>query len=313
MKAGVPDSFRALSPSRLRALMTVTEAGTFAAAGRRLGISHAAVSQQIREMEAEHGISLFDRVAGTLRPTPICNELAEIGHRIMAAEQEAARVLDRRDAQGKPRLRIGLGNSMPGIAIAGLLLARRPELSVQVESGSHQAILGAVLRRDVEVAVLPDVPPDPRFRRTPVLTQEVVAIVAVNGPWAGRGTVTLAELATAPLVFRSRGSSTQRAVDRAFRASGLAPAPVLTADTRDAVYEAVATGIGVGFMWRQGTLRTDTVRRLAIQDLGATSDEVVFSLADERNEMVDQFFAAAADYARSEAAALAMAHRAVRP
>ena len=248
MKAGVPDCFRALSPSRLRALMTVTETGTFAAAGRRLGISHVAVSQQIREMEAEHGISLFDRVAGTLRPTPICNELAEIGHRIMAAEQEAARVLDRRDAQGKPRLRIGLGNSMPGIAIAGLLLARRPNLSVQVESGSHQAILSAVLRRDVEVAVLPDVPPDPRFRRTPVLTQEVVAIVAVDGPWAGRGTVTLAELAAAPLVFRTRGSSTQRAVDRAFRASGLAPAPVLTADTRDAVYEAVATGIGVGFM-----------------------------------------------------------------
>lgn len=302
MKARIPDSFRAISPSRLRALLTVTEAGTFAAAGRRLGISHVAISQQIREMEAEHGISLFDRVAGTLRPTPICNELAEIGHRIMAAEQEAARVLDRRDAQGKPRLRIGLGNSMPGIAIAGLLLARRPTLSVQVESGSHQAILGAVLRRDVEVAVLPDVPPDPRFRRTPVLTQEVVAIVAVDGPWAGRRTVTLAELAAAPLVFRTRGSSTQRAVDRAFRTCGLAPAPVLTADTRDAVYEAVATGIGVGFMWRQGTLRTDTVRRLAIQDLSATSDEVVFSLADERNEMVDQFFAAAADYARAEAA-----------
>ena len=309
MKAGVADNFRAMSPSRLRALMTVIETGTFAAAGRRLGISHVAVSQQIREMEADHGISLFDRVAGTLRPTPICNELAEIGHRIMAAEQEAARVLDRRDAQGKPRLRIGLGNSMPGIAIAGLLLARRPNLSVQVESGSHQAILGAVLRRDVEVAVLPDVPPDPRFRRTPVQTQEVVAIVAVDGPWAGRGTVTLAELAAAPLVFRSRGSSTQRAVDRAFRALGLAPAPVLTADTRDAVYEAVATGIGVGFMWRQGTLRTDTVRRLAIQDLSATSDEVVFSLADERNEMVDQFFAAAADYARAEAAARQAARR----
>ena len=309
MKAGVADNFRAMSPSRLRALMTVIETGTFAAAGRRLDISHVAVSQQIREMEADHGISLFDRVAGTLRPTPICNELAEIGHRIMAAEQEAARVLDRRDAQGKPRLRIGLGNSMPGIAIAGLLLARRPNLSVQVESGSHQAILGAVLRRDVEVAVLPDVPPDPRFRRTPVQTQEVVAIVAVDGRWAGRGTVTLAELAAAPLVFRSRGSSTQRAVDRAFRALGLAPAPVLTVDTRDAVYEAVATGIGVGFMWRQGTLRTDTVRRLAIQDLSATSDEVVFSLADERNEMVDQFFAAATDYARAEAAARQAARR----
>jgi DNA-binding transcriptional LysR family regulator len=190
---------------------------------------------------------------------------------------------------------------MPGIAIAGRLLATRPELSISIESGSHQDILSAVLRRDVEVAVLPDLPPDPRFRRVPVLTQEVVAIVALDGPWQRQASVTLAELAGSPLVFRSRGSSTQKVVDRAFRRAGLAPEPRLTADTRDAVYEAVAAGIGAGFMWRHGTQRTDTVRRLPIIDLSAPSDEVAFALADERNQMVDLFLALSADHARAVA------------
>jgi LysR family transcriptional regulator, low CO2-responsive transcriptional regulator len=299
MKAPLADPLRALSPARLRAILTVAELGSFSAAGRRLGVSHAAVSQQIREMEAAHGIRLFDRADGVLRPTPVCQELAEIGQRILAAEQDAARVLDRRDSHGKPRLRLGLGNSMPGIAIAARMLAMHPGLSISVETGSHQDILAAVLRRDVEVAVLPDVPADPRFRRASVVTQEVVAIVATQGPWQGRDAVTLADLAAGPMVFRSRGSSTQKVVDRAFRRAGLAPEPRLTADTRDAVYEAVAAGIGTGFMWRHGTQRTDMVRRLPIADLTAPSDEVAFALADERNQMVDLFLTLAADHART--------------
>lgn len=297
MKATPTDPHRTLTPARLRAVLTVAEEGSFSAAGRHLGISHTAVSQQIREMEAAHGIRLFERINGALRATPVCRELVEIGQRILSAELDAARVLDRRDSHGKPRLRLGLGNSMPGIAIAGRLLATLPKLSISIETGSHQDILSAVLRRDVEVAVLPDLPPDPRFRRVPVLTQEVVAIVALAGSWQGQASVTLAELAESPLVFRLRGSSAQKVVDRAFRRVGLAPKPRLTADTRDAVYEAVAVGIGAGFMWRHGTQRTDMVRRLPISDLSVSSQEVAFALADERNQVVDLFLAMAEDFA----------------
>jgi DNA-binding transcriptional LysR family regulator len=299
MKPPLANAARLLTRARIRAIAAVSDVGSFAAAGRQLGVSHSAVSQQIREMEKTCGIRLFDRTGGVLQPTPICQELTDIGQRILDAEREAGRILDRRDAQGKPRLRLGLGNSMPGIAIARALLEMHPGLSIAIQSGSHHDIMAAVLRRDVEVAVLPDVPPDPRFRRAAVLTQEVVAIVATEGPWQGHHELTLAELASGSLIFRSRGSSTQKVVDRAFRRAGLAPEPRLTADTRDAVYEAVALGIGAGFMWRHGTFRTDTVRRLTVPDFSASTQEVVFALADEKNEMVDLFFSAAADYASS--------------
>ncbi len=62
MKAVPAEPPRTLTPARLRAVLTVAEEGSFSAAGRRLGISHSAVSQQIREMEAAHGIRLFDRI-----------------------------------------------------------------------------------------------------------------------------------------------------------------------------------------------------------------------------------------------------------
>ncbi|HEY9019253.1 MAG TPA: LysR family transcriptional regulator, partial [Paracoccaceae bacterium] len=244
MKVEIADPRRLLSRARLRALTAVGEEGSYAAAARLLGLSHTAISQQIREMEAEHGMRLFERHHGHLRPTPICVELTEIGQRILEAEKDAARILERRDETGMQRLRVGLGNAMPGIAIAGQMLAQHKAISISVESGSHQDVLGAVLRREVDVAVLPDIPVDRRFRRLPVVSQEVVAIVGAQLAYSSRRLITLSDLANEPLIFRSRGSSTQKVIDRAFRVAGLTPVPRLIADTRDAVYEAVTLGIG---------------------------------------------------------------------
>ncbi|WP_323781776.1 LysR family transcriptional regulator [Thalassovita sp.] len=303
MKASVSETVSGLSLSRLRALTAVAEEGSYSAAARRIGISHSAVAQQIRDLERAYDIHLFDRLRGVLLPTPACLELCDIASRMLQAQRDAERVLARRGPSGKHRLRVGLGNSMPGIAIIGRMLDLHPTLTVSVESGSHQDIMAAVSRREVDVAVLPNLPVDSRFRRFPVLSQEVVAIVSPDNTMAGKKEVTLDHLAARPLVFRSPGSSTQKVVDRGFRQAGLTPEPRLTADTRDAVYEAVALGIGVGFMWRFGTYRSDTVRRIRVPEFRSTVDEVVFALADDRNALTDLFFNVAGQF-RPETAIL---------
>lgn len=53
---------------------------------------------------------------------------------------------------------------------------------------------------------------------------------------------------------------------------------------------AVTLGIGIGVMWRYGTMRTDTVKRLEIPNLGPAVEEVVFAFKEERNPLVDLFF-----------------------
>lgn len=291
-----PEPVHTLTLARLRALTAVAEEGTFSAAARCLGVSHSSVAQQVREVEQAHMVHLFDRQGGILQATPLCLELCDIGHRMQAAERDAALILGRRTARGAHRLRVGLGNAMPGIAIIGQFLAQHAGVSVTVQTGSHQHILAALLRREVDVAVLPDLPADARFRRAAVVRQEVVAIVGAQSPLVDLVSVTLARLAQEPLIYRTQGSSTQKIIDRALRQAGLSPQPRLVADTRDAVYEAVAVGIGIGFMWRYGTHRTDAVRRLPISDLNFTAEEVVFAMADEKNDLLDMFFHAAGTF-----------------
>ncbi len=279
-----------VSIARLKALNAVAQYGSYSAAARALGVAQPSVSQHIHDTEREYGVRLFERRGGQLQATPLCRELCDIAERMSEAESSAARLLNRRNTLPEGELRVGLGNSMPGIAVIGRFRQRYPDVSIVVRTGSHEDITRAVLAREVDVGMLPDVSADGRFRRELVVRQDVVAIAHAQSPIARADMVSCERLFGEPLIFRSRGSSTQRVVDRAFRASGLEPRPRLVLDTRDGVYEAVANGLGVGFMWRHGTGRLDAVRRVTVREMAKAYDEMAFALADERGAVVEAYF-----------------------
>lgn len=279
-----------LTASRLRAFAAVADEGGYAAAARRLGISQPAVSQAVQDLERAFGVRLFERRGRGVVPTELCLELAPIAAEIQRLEDAAVRLLQRGEQLESGTLRVGLGNSMPGMALIGEFQRRLPTLQVQVEFGNFSTIIDAVLEQRVDVGLLPNLPTDRRFHRKVCLVQEVVALAPAGHPFAGRAAVRLRDLATERLIFRSAGSSTQRVVDRAFRAAGLAPRPAMVLETRDGVCEAVANGLGVGFIWRHGTSRADGVHRVRVAEMSETFEEVLFRRADMRNPIVDMFF-----------------------
>lgn len=287
-----------LTSARIRTINAVFEAGTFSAAARRLGISQPAVTQQIREVEAEFGVKLFDRRGNGLVPTAICRQLTAVTVRIQVAENEATSILRQHEMLSGGELRIGLGNSMPGMELVAAFMRAYPNIKIHVEMGSWASIIDAIVDQRVDVAVLPEVPDDGRFRREVCLRQRVVAIVHAQHVLARASSVSCAELGREQLIFRTRQSSTQRVVDHAFRSARVAVSPVITLDTREGVLEAVANRIGVGFMWEHGSSRTDTIAKLNVTELSSESPEHIFCLADNRSKLVELFLRAQPPHAR---------------
>lgn len=280
----------ALSLAGLEYLRHVADAGSFAAAARRTGVSQPAVSQHVKRLEKQYGVKLFTRSHGRLVPTPLCNSLCSFAERVMEERVTAERLLRRHSSMEAGEITLGLGNMMPGMAVISAFHRSYPSIRLRVETGSHERVTRLVLTQEVDVGILPDVPPDPRFRRERLVGNEVLAIVPLTHPMAARAQVGAAELAREKLIFRTRGSSTQRAVERMFRRAGGVPDPFLTLDTRDGVYEAVAQGMGIGFIWKNGTGRTDSVHRVRIAEMSTASEEIAFSLADLDSDVVGAFF-----------------------
>jgi len=279
-----------LTSSRVRALNAVYEGGNFSAAARRLGISQPAVTQQVRALEQEFKLTLFDRRGNGLVPTALCRQLYDVTSRIQASESEALAILKQHEVLKGGELRVGLGNSMPGMALISALQRVYPDIRIVVEMGSWASIIDAVVDQRVDVGVLPEAPDDGRFRRAVCLTQAVVAIVHPDHFLADARRLTCAELIEHRLVFRTRDSSTQRVVDRAFKKAGYKPKPVIIVDTRDGVFEAVANGLGIGFMWEHGSSRTDRIVKLRVPEMAAELPEHIFCLAGRKDKLVELFF-----------------------
>ena len=280
-----------LTLSRVRALNAVIETGGFSSAAKALGVSQPAVTQAVREIEREAGITLFERRGRDLRPTSLCVELYRMTQELQRWEIEATRLLERHASAEIGELRVGLGNSMPGMAMIREFRRRYQSVTVNVELGSWSQIMEAVIEQRVDVGVLPNVPDDGRFMRKVCLIQDVVAIVAEEAPLAASTQVTCEELMRHPLIFRTAQSSTQKVVDDGFRRAGFAPSPTMVLDTRDGVYEAAANGLGVGFMWQFGSSREDKLTKLRVIDFEQGHPEHIFHLEGRATALTEAFAA----------------------
>jgi len=283
----------ALTSSRVRAVNAVFETGNFSAAARRLGVSQPSVAQLVRELESEFDVRLFDRHGHSLVATALCRQLYAATNRIQAMEADAVAILEQREELAGGELRVGLGNAMPGMALISLFKGLYPKIQISVEIGNWSDIVAAVIDRRVDVAVLPEVPQDRRFRCEVCLNQRVVAICHPGHHLnqLGQGAqVSIAELTQYPLVFRTRNSSTQRVVDKTFRAAGLRPEPAIVVNTREGMLEAVANQLGIGFIWEHGSSRVDRIAKVVVSEMDVELPEYIFSLFGTKGKLVELFF-----------------------
>ena len=124
----------------MRTFRTVVETGGFSAAARRLGLSKAAVSKQVAELEAHFGTALLQRTTRRLNATDAGRRYFENSVRLLdeLAEVEA----EVRNSQTEPsgRLRISapinFGNAVLGPVIS-TIAQRYPKLEIQVELGDR--------------------------------------------------------------------------------------------------------------------------------------------------------------------------------
>lgn len=279
-----------ISVPALLALRSVAETGSFAAAARQLDLTQPGVSQHVRGLENNYEVRLFTRKHGQMVATPLCLRICDAAEQVLRGQSALERMLRNHGSLKDGQLSVGLGNAMPGMSLVAAFNKRYPDVPLKIATGSFRKIMRAVLDETVDVGILPNIPKDDRFRRKVLLANHVVAIVAIDNPLADLAQVNAKDLLQERLIFRSEGSSTQKVVDRYFREHKLVPSAYLTLDTRDGVYEAVANGMGTGFVWKTSTGRGDDVLQIPLSGGSTSSEEVVFCPSDKKMQTLDAFF-----------------------
>jgi DNA-binding transcriptional LysR family regulator len=234
----------------LRAFVAVAEELHFGRAARRLHISQPPLSAQIRRLEADLEVRLFDRNRRGVALTDAGATLLG-GARHLLAEAAHTRLAVQRTARGQRGV-LGVGYTPTASydvlpAVIPAFRARWPEVRLDLTELRSELLPEAVRSGRLEVGLV-CAPVDSRGLGESVLVREpLLALLPEGHPLAARARVPVRALASLPfvLVRRDIEPGWADAAAAALRRAGVAPQVVQETDSKIALLGLVAAGIGV--------------------------------------------------------------------
>jgi DNA-binding transcriptional LysR family regulator len=269
---------------RLKVFRAVARELNFRRAAEGLYLTQPAVTQQIKALEDELGVALFDRAAGRVELTEAGSVLVEYAERLRSTAEEAVQALAEVSGQRAGELAVGASQTI-GQYLLPMLLAgfvrENSRVQVQAVSGNTDEILEALTKHEVEIALIEG----PTKRRdvvtAPFMQDEMVLVAPMGHEFTGHP-ITLEMLAAAPLLMRELGSGSRRVVEQALEVVGLRLKEMqvrMTLDTTEGLLSAVEAGLGVTFVSRWGIRNQLALGTLRVVDVDGLRVERMFSVA----------------------------------
>ena len=213
-----------LDPRLLRPFVVLAEELHFGRAAVRLHVTQPTLSQQIRRLEAQLGVTLLDRTSRSV-------ELSEAGRALLGHARDAVEAGDAAQAVGREFATGRRGELRLGFSPGTHYLAQRmlAELSPEIRVSARQDNTGVLTRLvgagELEVALgfCPEAGADVACE--PLLDERAVLAVYQDHPLARRRSVALAQLdrATFALVDPAGGPGYNAAVRAHCRSAGFEP------------------------------------------------------------------------------------------
>lgn len=235
---------------QLKAFLAIAEAKTFTAGARRVNVTQAAISMQIRQLEEEVGLPLFTRTPRRVILTEAGEYLLERARKILREHDSAIAEIAEVAGAEYGRLRIGSAsgtfamNQLPGIMHG--LKEKFPNAELTVSSGTSQRLVDKIMHGEVDTAFVSLPVDNLNISTESLFSDEIVAVAHPKHPLAKEKYISAATLAGEKLILGERGGNTRRMIDEFFQAANVRPNITMELSRQEAVNNMVEAGLGVG-------------------------------------------------------------------
>jgi DNA-binding transcriptional LysR family regulator len=238
----------------LRYFVAVAEELHFRRAADRLHVAQPAVSEQVRKLEQELGVKLFDRTQRSVALTIAGSAFLEESRHVLRHAEVAQHAARTAAEHVTMRLRIGyLPDSLPSCVSKALrhLAMSAPRVQVQLETGPALGLIEGLRVQRLDAVVMSLPAPVAGLRSTLLDVQRAVAVLPTGHARAHDATVALERLAPERLLMLPRDANPafHNAVVAACHDACLAPVFVEAASSRvEDVLLSVAAGSGMALL-----------------------------------------------------------------
>ncbi|MDD4587194.1 MAG: LysR family transcriptional regulator [Heliobacteriaceae bacterium] len=284
---------------QLETFLVIAEELSFTRAAKLLGMTQPAVSMQIKALEEDLGVLVFERHERNVSLSPAGKVLQVEAAKVVESTRQMRVALAEFLDLKRGSLKIG-ASTLPGeyliAPVIGRFQARYPGIKVEMVLGNTETILQQVLERELDlglVGALPDINLEQAAGLLPGGPAGLVPVAGVNlevKVWCldqlvflvpgdhrlvAKGKAAIAEVITEKWLWREAGSGTRQVIEAAFTQAGMRPPPnrITELTSTRAIITAVAAGLGVSFVSgfaAEESLLLKRVVALPLEDLTIT-------------------------------------------
>ena len=285
---------------QLRYLVALADERHFTRAAAREHVAQPALSQQIRSLESELGVALVERTTRKVAMTQAGELLVARARRALGELDAAQAELQSLAGVQSGRLAVGALHTMGPVDLS-LLLARfherYPAIELIVREQSSEELATMLRDDEIDLAFLSvtERVQRPGLTLRPLVSEELVVVLATGHPLAGRERLRIGDLADEAFISFRVGARLRELLDRAAAGAGFEPRIALESNESRRIRSMVSHGLGVAVLPRSDAERPgDDVAVCDLVEPSLRRDVTLASRTDRRPSPAAEAFLALA-------------------
>jgi len=258
-----------LTLRQLKVFESVARHLSYSRAADELHLTQPAVSMQIKQLEGNISLPLFEQLGKRIYLTDAGRELYQYSRSISQQLADMEVALD--ELKGMERGKLNISVVTTANYFAPHLLAkfcqRYKGVTVSLNVSNRETVLKQLSDNLIDLAIMGQPPEDLDIDSESFIENPLVVIAPPDHPLCKEQNIPVTRLAKEVFLVRESGSGTRGAMERFFAAHDVKINKGMEADTTEAIKQAVQAGMGLGIMSQHTAELELETNRLKILDV----------------------------------------------
>lgn len=270
---------------------TIAQAKSFTKAAKILNFTQPAISSQIKTLEQNLNVSLFERGNSGVKLTEAGRKFYEYGEKILLLYAEMEEEIAKISGYDMEFINVGASYTAGNYFLPTSIITFKElnsNVHIRLDIGHSQDIINNIRERSIDIGVIEgNLTNDPDLKKFKIESNELVLIVPPRGYWLEKNTITIKDLLKEPFIAREEESSIRHFVDTYLKTLSLSfnDFNIVTEITNwEAIKEAVIRNKGVSLVPYpvvKREINEGRLLRIGVKDLQLAWDMEVVVRANE--------------------------------
>src|SRR5512143_1403540 len=235
---------------QLRLFEAVARLKSYTRAAEEVHLTQPAVSIQVKRLEENVGMPLFEQVDKQMHLTVAGRELYDACRDVLQRLGDLDAALDNLKGEVAGPISLCVVSSAKYFLpyLLGSFMRRYPKVEPRLQVTNRARLLARLSANEDDLYIMGQVPEELPVDEHPFLENVLVVVAHPDHPLAKQKKITLEQLAKERFVGREAGSGTRKAVEEMFKERGLKVAPYIELSSNEAIKHGVLAGLGIAVL-----------------------------------------------------------------